>query len=496
MAAGIAAVGAGLGSAVANKLMGNSAVAPPGGGIPGLTSSKGSGKNGQKGSVVQVDPTIPLDYFKQAAATQAAGFNQGLTYYKDAVDKATQTIKSGYTDANNTLKPLSYASGQALNEQMRMLGLDPLPATSGFGDALRTSYGAIKAQVPGLQSDAVNALADKMDAAGQIQDPVERAKAKSYIQDQIGQLAKGIPASIQQQITDLGTRPTVYEPANGGGQNQYNISPEEWARIGGTPYAPAMQYDPKTNANTTPRPYTSFSLGGESDNGAALSANSKQQASTYDTTLSTLQQNLKDANSWVPDLNNFGADFSTNYAANYDAAYNGDQIAAKIQATPGYQFSIEQGTQAIQRNAAATGMLQSQNENLASQSFAQQTGMSYYNQYMGYLTGLINTGAPATAQISTNQINEGHDLSNLAMSYGAAAMDTSRQIATYGANTLMESGKLFNQDAIFNASLQFQGQQAQADRDEKAKEASDKQNAQNQQSAGAASGYLSGGGFF
>ena len=165
MPAIIAGAGALAGGLAAKSLgLGPQAV-PAGGGIAGLTASKGSGKNGA-GGVVQVDPTIPLQYFQQAASQYQSNAMQGLNYYQGAVTQAISSLQQGTSQANQTLSGLSQASSTALNQELRMMGLQPIQATSNsaaqLGDLSKNLQGLSpdqQAQLQGLQSQINQAQA-------------------------------------------------------------------------------------------------------------------------------------------------------------------------------------------------------------------------------------------------------------------------------------------------------------------------------------------------
>lgn len=86
---------------------------------------------------------------------------------------------------------------------------------------------------------------------------------------------------------------------------------------------------------------------------------------------------------------------------------------------PGYQFQQQQGNQAVQRNLAATGLLQSGAAGKALQQYGQGVASQYAGQYVNGLqslaglgqTSVANTGAVGanTAnQIGSNQIYSGN----------------------------------------------------------------------------------------
>jgi hypothetical protein len=438
----VAAAGT-MAGGLAAKAMGADKQAPDGGGIPGVTTSKGSGKSGRQGSVPQVDPTIALNYFSQASSAQGSGYDQGLSYYGTAINQATNEIKQGYANANATLKPLSYSSGQALNQQMRMLGLDPIQATAGFGDALRTGYEAVKSSMPGSGA-FVTDIASQMDAASSIRDPAARAAAVANIQNSIKTGSAGLLAGYQSQLAALKAPDAPVQRTATGAPGSGIVGPYNYLEYKGQQYG--TQYiDP--NALKDP-----------SRANNAIDAYQKDLAA-YNAQKSSIQSQIDAANSYSAAVQDLGNSFAQNYGANYDSGYTADQIGSVVENLPGYQFNLQQGLKAINRVGAAKGMLGSANTTLAEQQYGQGIATSYYNQYMGYLSGLTAQGTPATAQISANQSAEGTALATLAQNYGAARMDTERQKADYLASQLMASGNLFNQTAMYNAGLQFQGQQ-------------------------------------
>jgi hypothetical protein len=401
-----------------------------GGGIPGLTSSKGQGKDGTgPGYATQVDSAPAISYFKQAAEAQSSGYNQGLSYYGTALDKASQSIKEGYTAANNTLQPLSYSSGQALNQQMRMLGLDPIQATMGFSDSLKTGYGAVKDALPQAAS-YVNSIASQMDAASALRDPRARAEAVANLKSAIETGNAGIISGIQNQINAIATPKNQIPQQYAAGQILDNGAGARMTMdVNDANRANAYTYDNATTANA-----------------AALAA--------YNAKIDPLKAQLETAKKYTQGLSDFGNNFAQNYGAEYDRGYTPEEIGNVVSNLPGYQFNLDQGTKAIERQGAARGMLGSGNTLDSLQKYGQGQATSYYNQYMGYLSGITAQGAPATAQISANQSAEGTALGTLAQNYGMAQMQTSRANADFLAKTLQDSGILFNQNAQFNAAAQ------------------------------------------
>ncbi len=409
---------------------------PKGGGIPGLTSSVGGGKDGTEGSVVQVDPTTALDYFKKAATAQEEGFDKGLSYYGPALKKAGNEISTGFRQANQTLKPLSYSSNQALNEQMRMMGLDPIQATVGYGDALRMGIKQSGVLDPG-QREYANAVATAMDNATNARDPAERKMYKANIQSMMDNAYRTFTLG---QDTAYGKLLEAEQtPAAKASLRDRIIAGTQPSWDGNTAWADAMANDPNSAA--------AFS---QADNVLAHERATKitNQKADIQTELGKSRTNLEALQAGVKD-------FLNSYSEEYDGGYNAQKVIEKISSTPGYGFQLDQGQKGLERKAAASGMVASANTQAALQEFGQNQAMSYYNNYLSQLGGIVAQGASATGQIAANQAAEGSALGQLAQLYGQAQMDNARQIASYQAENLMAQGNLFQDTAKFNAGLQF-----------------------------------------
>jgi hypothetical protein len=80
------------------------------------------------------------------------------------------------------------------------------------------------------------------------------------------------------------------------------------------------------------------------------------------------------------------------------------QNPALAMAQPGYQQQLQQGMQATERGAAATGQLQSGREQAALQSLGQNTFASFYNSLTSQLEQLSGASqAPAQANLAAQQ---------------------------------------------------------------------------------------------
>lgn len=105
--------------------------------------------------------------------------------------------------------------------------------------------------------------------------------------------------------------------------------------------------------------------------------------------------------------------------------------AADFQQDPGYQFDLQQGQQAMQRSAAAKGMLNSvgtqQNLNNYSMGMASNEYGNAYNRFVqsqqqryNMLAGLAGNGQTAVGQISANGAQVANNVSNNTMASGNA----------------------------------------------------------------------------
>lgn len=74
------------------------------------------------------------------------------------------------------------------------------------------------------------------------------------------------------------------------------------------------------------------------------------------------------------------------------------QVVAPFQATPGYQFRLSEGVRAIDRGAAARGMLDSGSRLRALMSYGQNVAADEYQNYLNRLFNLAGFGQQATTQ--------------------------------------------------------------------------------------------------
>lgn len=404
------AVVAGLGGAAGGALGGwlNSLFnkpGPPGGGIDGVTSSIGGGKDGQKGAVPQVVPDKALEWYQQAADVQKQGYTMGLNYYLNSLASASKVITPYYNEAAKTLNTLSTASNEAMNEQMRMMGLNPISKTATAAkDVLdlipwSSDLGVALNHAEGLKTDS------------------ERKIARDMIMKQFGSYIH--QSTLAQDLAALGPRPNDKKEFN-----EKKIKNPKDLETAKKWYAKqveaARQWDLKT-----------------------------QELKAKDAEQEAMNEVIRD----------FRDKWNMDYSKSYDAAYSPEQIEEKVTNLPGYQFQFGQGSAAIQRGAAAAGMLGSANTQAALVNFGQQLGQNYYSTYMNNLANITNEGSGATMQISNNQIQLGQYQAGLIQTAGLAQMQNQYDIADAQANSLYQQAATWYDAAKFNTLLQFNGDQ-------------------------------------
>lgn len=89
-----------------------------------------------------------------------------------------------------------------------------------------------------------------------------------------------------------------------------------------------------------------------------------------------------------------------------------------LQGTPGYQFDVQQGMNAVQNSAAASGTLNSGSTLKALEQYGQGMAQNVYSQQLGQLSNLMNTGESAAAMQGSQAMQTGEDQANLSTQEG------------------------------------------------------------------------------
>jgi hypothetical protein len=137
-----------------------------------------------------------------------------------------------------------------------------------------------------------------------------------------------------------------------------------------------------------------------------------------------------------------------------------------LQSMPGYQFQLQQGNQAVQRNLAAQGLLGSGAAGKALTQYGQGFASNYANQYtngLQSLAGLGQTsaaqtgamGANAANQIGSNQIYAGNaQASGYANQANAVNQGLSGLTGALGQYQIQQGYQNYAQNAALNNSYQ------------------------------------------
>lgn len=95
-----------------------------------------------------------------------------------------------------------------------------------------------------------------------------------------------------------------------------------------------------------------------------------------------------------------------------------DAAMQTYQTSPGYQWQLQQGLQAVDAGAAAKGMLRSGATLKAEQTYGQGLADSDFSDYYNRLSGLSKTGESAAAQTAVAGSNTADSLANIYTSTG------------------------------------------------------------------------------
>lgn len=139
----------------------------------------------------------------------------------------------------------------------------------------------------------------------------------------------------------------------------------------------------------------------------------------------------------------------------------------QAEATPGYQFALDQGTQAINEHAAATGNLNSGNTGVALQQYGQGLAsttyqQAYQNAMNSWTTNLnasgqgVNTGLSSTGQLGQFGQGAANNLTNLYLTGGAQqAQQLNNQGAAVAAGDIGQANAYANMfNGVANSAIQ------------------------------------------
>lgn len=445
---------------------------------------------GQSMMIPQVDASGAMTLFQQAAVEQNASYQQGLAYFENASAQAKVEINQGFADQLRTLKPLSRASDQALAEMQRFMGMDPISSTDKY-----LSMGTDQK----VNSDLLTSMG-KME---QYKDATQRASGVDALKSQLGSITSGYDAQLAQLALDrtdivnqqggklqalqakyanIASRDTQIQkdifkndlPFNSVDLDagKHNIYDNYGNVIGNSKYTSPDQFlqtghvvDHSLTTGTNEYVNDGQSGGGDYQGFVSLSddtymADFQQAISDQQAFLNSMlaaNQQSRDQLTAQKDLDNrMIGQYLTDYTPDYDRGYTGDEVEAKLEATPGYQFQMDQGLQAVQRKSAAAGMLGTGNTLMALTDYGQAQALNFYQTNLQNLANIVSMGTGATMGVAASQIAHGENLASITGQTGQAGLQTYDAIGDQKAQSLYHQGDTQIQVAEFNASLQQQ----------------------------------------
>ena len=404
---------------------------------PNLVYSQGGGKTKEAqalNSAVQINPNNMVNLLKSGQQAQQQYYQQGLQYYTQAVNTASQQIQQSYNTANATLQPISIAGQQAMAEQMKMLGLQPISLTSSYANRLS-----------GIGVSNTADLQKQIQSAENLADPAARAAAKQDIISKLNTL--NTPFDLAGKKAALAA-PDEHQLGLQNIRNQYNK---------GQPFSQEEAYLSEKN------------MGFNARRDAAASAASMKQ--DYDAKVADLELQNAAATLTGNKLQGLTNDYNQFYSPESQKAYTGEEVGAKLASTPGYENQLASGTSAIARRGAAVGMLNSGNTLASLLEYGQGLAANTFSQYMGNLNSISGLGAQFTNSIANNQVGEGAAQSSLATGLGSAGAQTYNNIGNSINSSNAAQANLLQQTAQANAAFQYNQKQANLDRQQAASNA-------------------------
>ncbi len=437
----------------ASGLAGSTNVANAG---PNLVYSQGGGKTKEAkalNSAIQINPNNMVDLLKSGQQAQQQYYQQGLQYYTQAVNTASQQIQQSYNTANATLQPISIAGQQAMAEQMKMLGLQPISLTSSYANRLN-----------GIGVSNTTDLQNQMQSAENLTDPAARAAAKQDIISKLNTLnIPNIPFDFNAVKRAAFVSPDEHQLALQNLRDQYN---------GGQSFKHEEAYlsDPRTGSSAKQQAAASVaSMRQAYDAADAKAADLEtQNAAAYAATNTAANAEATLKRNKLQGLIN---DYNQFYSPESQKAYTGEEVGAKLAATPGYANQLASGTAAIARRGAAVGMLNSGNTLASLLEYGQGLAANTFSQYMGNLNSISGLGAQFTNSIANNQVGEGAAQSSLATGLGSAGAQTYNNIGNSINSSNAAQANLLFSTAQANAAFQYNQKQANLERQQAASNA-------------------------
>jgi hypothetical protein len=149
---------------------------------------------------------------------------------------------------------------------------------------------------------------------------------------------------------------------------------------------------------------------GEATKSAAKSATNEQRAAREQARADLMPYSLAGQNALAPAQNLLGL----------NGQDNADAAMANFQASPGYQYQLQQGLRAVDAGAAAKGMLRSGATLKAEQTLGNNLAAQDFGTYYNRLMGLVQSGQASAAGQAAGSLQTGAGIAQTAMSLGGA----------------------------------------------------------------------------
>lgn len=380
---------------------------------------KKAGKSTPGLSVAQADPQQSMEYFRNAASVSQGYYKKGLSMYESSMAAAAKEIQINNARANATLYPVQQAGLAALNKELQWMGLAPISQSAGLS------------QVAGAMGSYPE-LQKQLREAEKITDPSARAAMKTKI-------LQSIQGSKKEMLTMDEPRPELYQSdlLNGlskATSKNTNLTAGERAAINGK-----------------------SSRQGLADKRAAEQAKIKASQDAQ-AAWDQKQEELMAQNAQLT-IDNYNLDdlynqFDSTYGEEAAKRLTPQEIQAELEQTPGYQFQMSQGLQALDRSASAKGNLNSGNAQTAAVKYGQGLADQTFQQSLANLASIATQGLPSNAQVASNQVAQGQSNASLLSTVGAATANTYNAIGNQYAASYTNMGNTFMTAAMFNASEQ------------------------------------------
>lgn len=236
--------------------------------------------------------------------------------------------------------------------------------------------------------------------------------------------AQGAQNAIQTQQQEFNTINSEFAPNRNLGYGADNLLAQLFG-IGNPTAAGASNAYPGANytAGSGPTSLPTNNVGAAGSNGSALSTASPtggaSGAAIPGTLNSQSQLATQAAGTAIPGTGTTaGAAAGGGAAAVGGAAQNPNY--SNFYNSPGYQFTLGQGEQAINRSASAAGNAYSSTTLGALNNYAQGAASTQYNNYVNQLMGIAGLGATATQGTATAATNTGNNISSAQLGIGNA----------------------------------------------------------------------------